>query len=92
MRAGMINQMHIMHTRWAGGHARQARETAINMLDGFCVCWTIILQHFLDQINTAAWAVEFISQGEISRTGRCAKTTVYAAAQNLLRMRRVAVF
>ena len=51
MGAGVVDQMHVMHPRRAGGHAGQTGQAAVNMFDGLCVCWAPRFKHILDQVN-----------------------------------------
>ena len=84
MGAGMIHQMHVMHTRRTGRHAGQARQAPINVLDGFFIRRPIIFQHVLDQVNPAARAIKFVAQHLICGTGRGAEPTMHAGPQNVI--------
>ena len=44
----------------------------------------LIFQHILNKINSAAWAVQLITQHLISGTSRRAKATMDTAAQNII--------
>lgn len=46
--------------------------------------WPVGLQHFLDQIDSSARTVEFVSCQQIGRTSRRAESAMNAGAQNLL--------
>jgi len=91
MGAGMINQMHVIHPRRAGGHAPQAGQAAIKMLDRLGVRWRIGLQHILYQNNPAARAVAFIAQQLIRRTSGGAKSAMDAFAQDRIAFRDIGI-
>lgn len=91
MRPRMIDQMHVVHARGACGHAGQARQAAVDMLDHLFRCRLAAFQHVLDEIDTATRTVEFVAQQQIGRTGRGAEAAMNAAAQNLFRSRHMRI-
>ena len=91
MHPGLVNEVHVVDTRRAGGHARQARQAAINMFDSFLRCGLILLQHVLDEVDTATGAVELIAQENIGGARGRAEPAMHASAQNLVGLRRVRV-
>src|SRR3546814_5135327 len=78
----MIDQMHIVHARGAGRHARQARQAAVDMLDDLSSGFTLVLEHVLHQVNAPARAVEFIAKQNIGGTGGGAETAMHAFADH----------
>jgi hypothetical protein len=54
VRASMIDEMHVMHARRAGRHAGKARQTAIDVQRDIRGRRTVVLQHFLDQVDAPA--------------------------------------
>ena len=56
MRARMIDQMHVVHARRAGGHAGEARQAAVDVLDHLAGRGPVVLQHVLDQVDAPARA------------------------------------
>ena len=52
---------------------------------------SIVFQHFLDQINSTARGIELIAVEHISGTGRGAKATMHAGAQDLFRFRDIRI-
>ena len=80
----MIYQMHVIHTRGACRHTGQAGQAAIYMFDRFLIRDPLIFQHILNQIDSAARAVQLITQNLIGGTCRSAKAAVDTAAQNII--------
>ncbi len=80
-----------MHARGAGGHAGQAAQAAVDMLDGLRVGRPVVLQHVLDQVDAAARAVELVAQHLVGRAGRGAEPAMDAGAQDLVRPRGVGI-
>src|SRR5437588_4512357 len=76
--------MHVVHARWTGRHAGQAGETAVDVLDHLRRRRAVLLQHLLDQVDSAARAVELIAEQHIGRTGRGAEAAMDAGAQDLV--------
>lgn len=87
MGSGVINQMHVVDARRAGGHAGQARQAAVDMGDDLLVGRTAVLQHVLDEINAPARQIEFVAERHVGRTGGGAKAAMHAFAQDLFRFR-----
>ena len=54
------------------------------MLHNISVCWAVILQHILDQIDAATRAIKLITKQHICWAGRGAKAAVDAITQNAL--------
>ena len=50
-----------------------------------------VLQHVLDEIDAAAWRIEFITQQQISRTRGRAKPAMHACAQDFLGFRDIGI-
>jgi len=84
MGASVIDQMHIVHARGTRGHARQARQAAINMFHRFSCSGLALFQHFFHQINAATRAVVLIAQQHIGWARRSAKATVNTGTQHLI--------
>ena len=63
--AGMIDQMHVMHAGGTGGHAGQAREAAVDMLDHVGRRRPLVLQHILHQVNAATGTIELITEQHV---------------------------
>ena len=76
-----IQQAMIIHTGGAGGFARLAGQAAVEVGSGDFtdVC---PLEHFLDQVNTATWTVQFVAIDLVGWTGGRTKTAVHTSAQN----------
>ncbi|ENT76674.1 hypothetical protein H712_02379 [Brucella ovis IntaBari-2009-88-4] len=83
MRAGMIDQMHIIDAGRACGHAGQAREAAVHMAHDLLIRRAAVFQHVLDEIDAPARAVEFVAERHIGRADRGAETAMHTFAQNL---------
>ena len=49
------------------------------------------LDHFLDQINTATWAIQLVTQHLIGRTGRCTETAMNALIDDRLNRANVPI-
>ena len=72
VRAGVVHQMHVVDTRRAGGHAGEAGEAAVDMLDHLGRGRLAALQHLLDEVNAASWAVELVAKQHVGRDrSRC---------------------
>ena len=82
MRPRMIDQMHIVDARRAGGHAGKAGQAAINMRDGDRVGGAVVFQHVLDEVNPPARRIQLIAQRHIGRASRGAKAAMDAGAEN----------
>ena len=82
--AGVIDQVHVVHARGAGGHARQAREATVDVLDHLGGGLALALQHLLDQVDAPARAIEFVAEQHIGRTRGRAEAAVYALADHRL--------
>ena len=76
--------MHVMHPRRAGRHAGQARQAAVDMQHRLFIRVAVILQHVLDQVDTAPRTVELVAQHLIGRTGRGAEPAMHAGSQDLV--------
>ena len=59
------------------------------MLDHLLACGLLILEHILDEVNSPARTVEFISQQQIGRACGGTKTTMNASTENFLRFTHV---
>ena len=82
--AGMIDQMHVIDPRRAGGHAGQARQAPVDMFHNLDSGRLVVLQHVLDQVNPSARRIQFIAEQQIGRAGRGAKPAMHAGAQDFL--------
>ena len=91
MAPAVIDEVHVVHPGRAGRHAGQARQAAVDMLDGFRRDLPAFLKHVLDQVDAAARAVEFVAEQHVGRAGRGAKPAMDAAPQDLFRLRDIGV-
>ena len=89
--AGVIDEVHVVHARRAGGHAGEAGQAAVDVKHRLGVGRPIVLQHVLDEVDAPAGAVELVAQGDVGRAGRRAEAAVDAGAQDLVRARRLRV-
>ena len=87
MGAGMVDQMHVVDARRAGGHAGEAGQAAVDMGDDLLVGRAAVLQHVLDQVDAPARRIELVAQRHIGRAGGGAEAAMHAFAQDLLRFR-----
>ena len=67
--------------RWAGGHAGEAREAAVDVI-GDRRGDRALLEHLLDQIDAAARAIALIAEQHIGRTSCGAEAAMDAALQH----------
>ena len=88
MRAGMIDEMHVIDAGRAGGHAGEAGQAAVDMLDHLAPRRLAVLQHVLDQIDAAARRIDLVAEQHIGRAGRGAEAAMDASAQDLVRLPR----
>ena len=82
MRPRMVDEMHVVDARGAGGHAGEAGEAAVDMGDGVVVGRPVVLQHLLDQIDAPARAIELVAERDIGRAGRRAEAAMHAFADD----------
>ena len=87
MGAGMVDQMHVIDARRAGGHAGEAGQAAVDMRDDLLVGGPAVLQHVLDQVDSPARRIQFVAEHHIGRAGRRAEAAMHAVAQDLFRFR-----
>ena len=91
MGARVVDQVHVVHARGAGGHAGQARQAAVDMLDDLGRRRPVVLQHVLDQVDAPARGIELVAEQHVGRAGRGAEAAMHAGAQDSLRFRDVRV-
>ena len=91
MGAGMVDQVHVVHPGRAGGHAGEAREAAVDVLDDLGGRGPVVLQHVLDQVDAAARGIELVAEQHIGRAGRGAEAAMHAGAQDLVGLRDVRI-
>ena len=91
MGAGVVDEVHVVHARGTGGHASEAGEAAVDMLDHFGGGRPALLQHVLDQVDAPARAIEFIAEQHIGRAGRGAEAAMHAGSQDLVGFRDIRV-
>ena len=58
--AGVIDQMHIMHTGRARRHTGKTRQATVDMLDRMRIRFASFFQHILHKVNTTTRAVQLI--------------------------------
>ena len=88
---GVIDEVHVVHPRRAGGHAAQAGQAAIDVLDHLLGRRAVVFQHVLDQVDAAARAIELVAEQRVGRTGRGAEAAMHAGAQDLGGLRGVGI-
>jgi hypothetical protein len=84
--AADVAEMHIVDIDRAGGHAGLARQAAVEVVDRLGVRRPTLLQHRLDQVDTAARAVVLVPGQHIGRTARGAEPVMDAIGQDLRRL------
>ena len=87
----LVQKMHVIDTRGAGRGARQAGQAAVDVPHRAGAGRLAALEHFLDQVDAAARAVQFVAQGDVGRAGRGAKAAMHAFAQNIVGLDDVGV-
>lgn len=80
----LIDEVHVVHPRGAGGHAGEAGETAIDVLDHLLRRLAVVLQHVLDQVDPATGTIELVTQQDVGRTGRRTEAAMDAGAQDFV--------
>ena len=83
--ARMVDEVHEMHARRAGGHAAQAAQAAIDVPDRLFVGDPAILQHVLDEVDAPARAVALVAQEHVGGAHGGAEAAMHAAAQDGVR-------
>ena len=91
MRAGVIDEVHVVHARRARGHAGEARQAAVDMGDDVLGRRPVVLQHVLDQVDAPARRVALVAEQHIGRAGRGAEAAMHAGAQDLVGLRDVRI-
>src|SRR5579885_2279246 len=87
-----VDQMHVVHARRAGRHAREAGKAPVDMLNGNGVGRPLLFEHILDEVDSPARTIELVAKQHKGRAGRGAKAAVNAGAQNLVGLRDVRIF
>ena len=73
-----------MHAGRAGGHAGEAAQAAVDMLDHLPGGRLAVLQHVLDEVDAPARAVELIAEQQIGGACGRAEAAMHTGAQDLL--------
>ncbi len=82
MHTSIVDQVHVVHARGAGGGAGKTGQAAIQMLDDVRIGGATVFQHILDEVDASARTIQFVTQRHIGGTGRRAEAAMHAAAQN----------
>ena len=90
MDAGVIDEMHVVDAGGARGHAGEAGQAAVDVLDHICGRRPVVLEHVLDEVDSPAGRIELVAEEHISRTGRGAESAMHAGAQDAVGFRNVA--
>ena len=90
MGARVVDEVHVVHARRAGGHAGQARQAAVDMLDHLGGRRPVVLQHVLDQVDAPARRIELVAEQHVGRAGRGAEAAMHAGAQDAVGFRDLA--
>ena len=90
--ARVIDQMHVIDPRGAGGHAGQAGQAAVDMPRHHLPGAGAGFQHVLDQIDAPARPVELVAGEHIGRTRRGAEPAMHAGTQDRIRLGDIGVF
>ena len=83
--AGVVDEVHVVHARRAGRHAGEARQAAVDVLDGLRVRRPPRLQHVLDQVDAPPRAVELVAEHLVGRAGGGAEAAMHAGPEDLVR-------
>jgi hypothetical protein len=86
MAASAIDEMRIVDLDGTGGHARQAREAAIEVMDRLRIGRPASLQHGTDQVDAPARGIVLVPRQYIGRAGIGAEAIVYAGLENPVRL------
>ena len=89
--ARVVDQVHVVHARWAGRHAGQAGQAAIDMAHHLLGRRLAAFQHLLDQVDAPARGIELVAQQQEGRAGRRAHAAMDAGAQDAVALGRVGV-
>ena len=89
--AGVINEVHIVHPRRTGRHARQTGKTPVDVLDRALVGNALVFEHVLDEVYPPARAIELVPQEHKRRTRCRAESAMHAIPENFLGMRGLAI-
>src|SRR5690606_33503349 len=83
--AAYIDELAVLDARRTGGLAVSTSQATIQMQLRGGADFSAF-KHFLDEVNPAPWAIEFIAQLLIGRTGGLAEAAVYAATEHFFRL------
>src|SRR6202790_2668096 len=83
--------MHIVHAGGTGGHAGETGETAVDVLDHLRGWRPVFLQHLLDEIDSAARAIELVAEQHVGRASRGAESAMHAGPQDLVGLRNIGI-
>jgi hypothetical protein len=91
MRACVVDEVHVVDAAGTGGHARQARQAAVDVLlhDGRGLASA--LEHLLHQVDAAARAVALVPEQHVGGAGGGAEAAMHALAQDLVDLGRARV-
>ena len=87
----LVDEMHVVHAGRTGGHAGEAGQAAVDMLDHLLRRRPAFFQHLLDEVDAAARAIEFVAEQHIGRAGRGAEPAMHAGAQDLVGFRDIGI-
>ncbi len=84
VRAGVIDEVHVVDAAGTGGHAREAGEAAVDVALDLGAGRAVVLEHLLHQVDAAARAVALVAQQHVGGAGGGAEAAVHAAPQDLV--------
>jgi len=82
--AGVVDQLGVIDAGGAGGGAGQAGKAAVDVFDHLWRRICVGLQHFLDQIDAPARAIQLVAEQDIGGAGGGAEAAVDAFADHRL--------
>ena len=91
MSAGVVDEMHVMDAGRARRHAREARQTTVDMQRDLRRRRPTVLKHVLDEVDAATGRIELVAVQHVSRTGGGTKAAMHAGAQNLFQLGHIRI-
>ena len=82
VRAGEVDEVHVVDAARAGRHAGEAGEAAVDVVLHLGAGIPIVLEHVLHQVDAAARGVALVAEQHVGRAGGGAQAAVHAAAQD----------
>src|SRR5262245_13959537 len=82
-----VDEVSVVHLDRTSGHARQAGETAIEVMYRLGIRRAPLLQHGTDEFNTPTWGIVLVASENICWTGIGAEAEMHTRLEDHARLR-----